>query len=155
VVTHPMAFAAFLYVRKTGIPWVSVALAPVSLFSAYDPSILTGTPFAETTVSWGPSFQRRLLMTVAFLFEPLWRRFRKFEKELGLAPAPNPLFWGHSPHLALGLFSPLLAAPQRDWPVNAHATGFPFFGHPEGISAELQQFLDSGEPPIVFTLGSA
>lgn len=85
----------------------------------------------------------------------MWKPFRTFEKELGLPPAPNPLFWGHSPQLALGLFSPLLAAPQRDWPANAHATGFTLFEHSEGDSVELQRFLDSGDPPIVFTLGSA
>jgi rhamnosyltransferase subunit B len=117
--------------------------------------VLVGIPFAERTVSRGPFFQRHLLRTIAFLFEPLWKPFRKFEKELGLPPAPNPLFWGHSPQLSLGLFSPLLAAPQRDWPANAHATGFPFLEHEQGNSAELQKFLDSGEPPIVFTLGSA
>jgi rhamnosyltransferase subunit B len=155
LVTHPMTLAAFLLARKTAVPWASVALAPVSLYSIYDPPVLVGIPFAERLTSFGPTFQRGLLKTVAFLFEPLWKPFRKFEKDLGLPPAPNPLFWGHSPHLALGLFSPLLAAPQRDWPPNAHATGFPFFDHDQGNSTELQQFLDSGEPPIVFTLGSA
>jgi UDP:flavonoid glycosyltransferase YjiC (YdhE family) len=53
------------------------------------------------------------------------------------------------------LFSPLLAAPQPDWPARAHATGFPFFDHDQGNPPELQRFLDSGEPPVVFTLGSA
>lgn len=155
LVTHPMTLSAFLLARKTAVPWASVALAPVSLYSIYDPPVLVGIPFAERLTSFGPTFQRGLLKTVAFLFEPLWKPFRKFEKELGLPPAPNPLFWGHSPHLVLGLFSPLLAAPQRDWPPNAHATGFPFFDHDQGNSPELQQFLDSGDPPIVFTLGSA
>jgi UDP:flavonoid glycosyltransferase YjiC (YdhE family) len=67
----------------------------------------------------------------------------------------NVLLWGHSPHLSLGLFSPVLAAPQPDWPANAHATGFPFLSHSDGNTPELQEFLDSGELPIVFTLGSA
>jgi len=155
LVTHPITLSAFLLALKEKIPWASVVLAPVSFFFADDPSVLSGVPFAERLTRFGPFFQRQLLRTVALLFEPLWKPFRKFEKELGLPPAPNPLFWGHSPHLALGLFSPLLAAPQRDWPLNAHATGFPFFDHDQGNTAELQQFLDSGDPPIVFTLGSA
>jgi rhamnosyltransferase subunit B len=155
LVVHPIALAAFLLARKAGKPWASVALAPVSLYSIYDPSVLAGVPFAEGLAARGPSFQRYLLKAMATLFEPLWKPFRSFERELGLPPAPNPLFWGHSPHLALGLFSPLLAAHQRDWPVNAHTTGFPLFDYGESNSTELQQFLDSGEPPIVFTLGSA
>jgi rhamnosyltransferase subunit B len=35
------------------------------------------------------------------------------------------------------------------------ATGFPFSDHAQSNSPALQQFLDAGEPPIVFTLGSA
>jgi len=155
VVTHPITFGAFLYVRKTGVPWASVAMAPVSMFSAQDPSVLNGVPFAEKLVEFGPGVQRFVMKASAALFEPLWKPFRKFEKELGLPRSPNPLFWGHSPQLTLGLFSPELAAPQPDWPVNAQATGFPFFDHDEGHSPELQEFLDAGEPPIVFTLGSA
>ncbi len=155
IVTHPITFSAMLVARKTGMPWASVALAPVSMFSGYDPSVLTGLPFAETLASFGPRFQWGILKMLSVLFEPLWKPFRKLEKELHLSPAPNPLLWGHSPQLALGLFSPLLAAPQRDWPTNAHATGFPFFEHEEGGSPELERFLAEGDPPIVFTLGSA
>jgi rhamnosyltransferase subunit B len=155
LVIHPMALSAFLYARKAEAPWASVALAPMRLYSIYDPPVLAGVPFADGLAARGPSFQRYTLKALVLLFEPLWRPFRRLEKELGLSPAPNPLFWGHSPHLTLGLFSPTLAAPQRDWPSNAHATGFPFFDQGRGNSTELQQFLDAGEPPIVFTLGSA
>jgi len=155
LVLHPMALAAFAFVRMSGLPWASAALAPVSLYSAYDPPVLSGLPFAERLASWGPAAQRRLLKTLAFLFEPQWRPFRELERTLGLDPAPNPLFWGHSPHLALALFSPELAGPQRDWPAHAHATGFPFFEQGEGLAPELEQFLAAGDPPLVFTLGSA
>jgi rhamnosyltransferase subunit B len=155
LVTHPVTLSAFLLARKTRLPWAFVALAPVSLYSIYDPSILSGLPFAEKFATFGPSFQRGLQKTMAFLFESLWKPFRAFEKDLGLPPAPNPLIWSPSAHLILGLFSPLLAAPQSDWHSNTHATGFPFFAHEEGNSAVLQSFFDSGEPPVVFTLGSA
>jgi len=49
----------------------------------------------------------------------------------------------------------VLEAPQPDGPANAQATGCPFLNHNDGNTPELQKFLDSGEPPIVFTLGSA
>jgi rhamnosyltransferase subunit B len=155
LVVHPIAFAAYAFARASGIPWVWAALAPVSLYSVYDPSVLTGVPFAERLAAWGPTAQHRLLKILAFLFEPYWKPFRRLERTLGLPPAPNPLFWGRSPYLTLGLFSPTLAAPQRDWPANAHATGFPFFEHGDGLPPELERFLDAGDPPIVFTLGSA
>jgi rhamnosyltransferase subunit B len=155
IVTHPVTLAALLLARKTGIPWASVALSPVSLFSIYNPPVFAGVPFAEKLATFGPAFQRVFLKTMAFLLEPIWKPFRALEKDLGLPPLPNPLIWPPKSNLVLGLFSPVLGAPQRDWPTNAHATGFPFFEHGGGNPPELQQFLDAGEPPIVFTLGSA
>jgi rhamnosyltransferase subunit B len=155
LVTHPVTLAAYLFARKSGMPWVSTALAPMSFYSAYDPAVFPGLPLAETLATPGPAFQRGLLRTLAYLLEPMLKPFRVFEKELGLDPAPNPLFWAHSPHLALGLFSPQLAAPQPDWPACSVAAGFPFFEHAQENPPELERFLDSGEPPIVFTLGSA
>lgn len=155
IVTHPVSLAALLFARKSNIRWASVALSPVSLFSVYDPPVFTGVPFAEKLATFGPAFQRVFLKTMAFLFEPIWKPFRALEKDLALPRIPNPLIWPPRSNLVLGLFSPVLGAPQRDWPVNAHATGFPFFEHGNGNPAELEQFLDAGEPPIVFTLGSA
>ena len=155
LVTHPVTLAALLFARKSNIPWASLALSPVSLFSVYDPPVFTGVPFAEKLATFGPGFQRVFLKTMAFLFEPIWKPFRGLEKDLGLPVMPNPLIWPPKSNLVLGLFSPVLGAPQRDWPPNAHAAGFPFFEHGNGNSPELKQFLEAGEPPIVFTLGSA
>jgi len=56
------------------------------------------------------------------------------------------------------MFSPLMAAPQPDWPPNSLATGFPFYDqaeHRQEIDPDLERFLDAGPPPVVFTLGSS
>jgi rhamnosyltransferase subunit B len=155
IVTHPVTLSAYLLARKSSVPWVYIALSPASLYSVYDPPALTGFSFAEKLTTFGPTFQRCLRNTLGFLFESVWKPFRKFEKELGLPAERNPLLWAPSADLVLGLFSPALGAPQRDWPNNSHATGFLYFDHDHGNSPELQSFLDSGDPPIVFTLGSA
>jgi UDP:flavonoid glycosyltransferase YjiC (YdhE family) len=155
LVTHPLLLSALLFARKSGIPWATVALAPINLYSVHDPPVLWGVPFADRIASLGPFLQRLLLKGMAALFEPEWKPFRRFERELGLPPAPNPMLWCPPAHLVLGLFSPLLAPPQPDWPPNSHATGFPFYDHRQGNPPELERFLDSGEPPVVFTLGSA
>ena len=60
-----------------------------------------------------------------------------------------------SPSLTMALFSPLFGQPQLDWPPNSVITGFPFYREPAALDAELLRFLDDGEPPIVFTLGSS
>jgi UDP:flavonoid glycosyltransferase YjiC (YdhE family) len=56
------------------------------------------------------------------------------------------------------MFSSALAKPQPDWATNTVQTGFTFYdgnGSGADLTPELEQFLNSGEPPIVFTLGSA
>src|SRR5262249_6273769 len=60
LVTHPMTFAASLLARKTGIPWASIALAPMSLYSIYDPPLLAGFPCAGAMARLGPTLQRQL-----------------------------------------------------------------------------------------------
>jgi UDP:flavonoid glycosyltransferase YjiC (YdhE family) len=59
--------------------------------------------------------------------------------------------------LVLALYSELLADKQPDWPAHTVITGFPFYDGSDGntLSTELTQFLASGPPPIVFTLGTA
>jgi UDP:flavonoid glycosyltransferase YjiC (YdhE family) len=85
-----------------------------------------------------------------------WYRLRQ---EVGLAPARgfNALTESQSPLLHLALFSKWLADKQVDWPAQTVVTGFPWFDA-DGDAAlppQLARFLDDGEPPLVFTLGSA
>jgi rhamnosyltransferase subunit B len=85
-----------------------------------------------------------------------WHRLRK---EVGLPPARgfNPLTESHSPVLHLALFSKWLTDKQRDWPAQTVVTGFPWFDTEgeAGLPQTLARFLDDGEPPLVFTLGTA
>jgi rhamnosyltransferase subunit B len=56
------------------------------------------------------------------------------------------------------MFSPLLGEPQPDWPSATKTTGFVFYdgdaGHRD-LPPPVEQFLQQGPPPLVFTLGSA
>lgn len=159
IITHPVAFAGPLLARVRGIPWISTVLAPASFMSADDPPALGGLPFPEQVAKLGRGFHR-VLYAVADRMSGAWLGpYRQLEAELGLAPSANPIFAGqHSPFLVLGLFSPLLAAPQRDWPPQAQATGFIFFDRDEvehPPAPQLEEFLNAGPAPVVFTLGSA
>jgi UDP:flavonoid glycosyltransferase YjiC (YdhE family) len=156
IVTHPVAYGMLLAARASGRPWASVALAPLSLFSASDPAVYPNLPFADAVAGLGSRVQRAILRMIDYATRGWQKTYRALEKELGLPPGPNPVVAGqHSPHLVLALFSPVLAAPQSDWPPATRVTGFPFFAHQDGLSPELTAFLDAGEPPVVFTLGSA
>ncbi len=60
-------------------------------------------------------------------------------------------------NLALVLFSEVLGERQPDWPEHSEECGFPFYRESKSVvlSPALTAFLDAGEAPVVFTLGSA
>jgi MGT family glycosyltransferase len=157
LVTHPLACAASLVAEKTGIPRISTILSPISFLSAYDsPSgsaISTSAYEKVLTLVAGDNYYRKLRWQTRFWSAPV----RQIRAELGLEPSTDILFEGqHSPELVLALFSKVLATPQPDWPAQTQITGFPFFSsrNDQGLPKELEQFLQDGPAPIVFTLGS-
>jgi len=83
----------------------------------------------------------------------------EFRATLGLAPVNRVLHrWIHSPQCVIGFFPEWFAAPQSDWPPHTHLVGFPLWdggGGPVPMPQEARDFLESGEPPIIFTPGSA
>jgi rhamnosyltransferase subunit B len=167
IIAGDIVYAAPLVAEKLGIPWVSLALAPVAFFSAYDPSVIPLFPFLVKLRELGTPLNQviiQLLKTVTKSWiEPIYQ----LRTELGLSKINyNPLVDKSSACLVLAMFSSILAKPQPDWAKNTVVTGFTFYeGDLVGVASplenrgklplQLQQFLDAGEAPIVFTLGSA
>ncbi len=159
LVTSELIYAAPLIAEKTGMRWVSYSLAPTSLFSIYDPPLLPGPPGSEWVQRLGPTASRGLRLIAKLASHGWWRPLRELRRELGLPPGGNPFFEGkYSPQLDLALFSSALQPPQRDWPAVTVQCGFPFYDESEitpALPPAMEKFLDAGEPPIVFTLGSS
>jgi MGT family glycosyltransferase len=156
LVTHPAAPAGPLVGRKTGVPWISTVLAPFSFISAYDPPVPPFWQWTRRLSLLGPGVIRFLLDLSKSTYKA--KAVTEFRDELGLQDNGNPMFEGqHSPALVLALFSKVFAQPQPDWPKQTEVTGFCFYdGNREAqVPNELIRFLDSGTPPIVFTLGSS
>lgn len=163
LVTHAITFAGPILAQKTGLPWVSSLLSPISFFSAFDPIFPPQAGRLMKLFALSPVFLNRLLLRF------VKRRIANWEKpaaelraELGLPPNGSAIIEGqHSPTLVLALFSKVLADARPDWPPNTHVTGFCFYDRRDleqdepRLEPALQKFLDEGEPPIVFTLGSA
>lgn len=163
VVSHPLTPVLPLLAESRGIPWLSSVLAPSSLFSMSDPSVIPN-------LEWLQRFSR----AAHWLHPPLqWfvdAQVRRWEQplhalraELGLPPVRGSLLMGgqFSPLGTLALFDPVLASPQRDWPPLTLVSGAALHdaaaaeSAPEERQARLEAFLASGPPPLVFALGSS
>ncbi len=163
LVSHPLTLAAPLVAEKKraeGMAWASIGIAPSAFLSAYDPPVFAPAQGLIHLRVLGPGFYGKLLRVLTGSTRSWVEPWHTFRKEIDLPPTSvNPMFDGQfSPQLVLALFSPLLAAPQSDWPAHTVVTGFPFYdrrGREASLSPDLEAFLAAGEPPIVFTLGSS
>ncbi len=143
----------------TGIPWASYVLAPISFFSAFDPPVLPMYPRLARADKAVPGLGRVVKRLARFVSRKWPEPIYELRRELGLAKGANPLFDAkHSPYLVLALFSKVLGTEQKDWPPNSKITGFCYYDADAGnatLPSNLEEFLAAGEPPVVFTLGSA
>jgi UDP:flavonoid glycosyltransferase YjiC (YdhE family) len=161
LIASELVFVAPLLSATHSIPWVAYFLAPVSLFSQHDPPILPLPSGWQWLPRLGPPALRLVRRIGKLVSRSWWRPLRRLRKKHGLPAGGHPLFEGKiSPLLNLALYSPVLQPPQRDWPARTVQTGFCFFdetpgGGPAALPAPVEKFLQQGEAPIVFTLGSA
>lgn len=159
LVSHQVPVTGRMVAEKTGIKWISAVLFPLAFASAHDPPTPPQFPALREIALIHPAIASMMLKvgkwTMSFLVEPM----QELRKDLGLARIDNPIFEGqHSPMRVLALFSPEFAAMQPDFPPNTLITGFPFFDRNDvrsPLPPEVEDFLNEGEPPILFTLGSA
>lgn len=157
-ITHSVPPIGALVADTTGVKWVSTVLAPIPFVSAYDPPSVPQYPSLRGFVALHPSIAKVVFGLGKRTTNSWWRPISQLRKELGLPEGRNPIFEGqHSPTLVLALFSSVLAQVQPDFPPRTIITGFPFYDRKDEAppAPELLRFLDQGEPPILFTLGSS
>jgi rhamnosyltransferase subunit B len=161
IIAGEVVFAAPLVGEILGIPWCRVALSPISFMSAHDLPLLPNVPWTYGTRNFGPIASGAITGLAKLISYPWMQPVHQLRQELGLPAAPLPMFDDKfSKVLTLALFSPTFAQPQPDWPSNTVQSGFVFYDgdatdRDATAQPELAAFLASGEPPIVFTLGSA
>ena len=152
-------YAGPIVAEKTGIPWASYVLAPLSFFSAFDPPVLPPYPKLAKADKKVPGFGRVIKRVARFASRKWPEPIYALRKELGLPRGENPLFDAkHSPYLVLALFSRVLGVEQKDWPPHTLVAGFAYYDADAGnakLPPNLEKFMNSGEAPVVFTLGSA
>jgi UDP:flavonoid glycosyltransferase YjiC (YdhE family) len=156
VLTSLLGCGARLAQEKLGVPLVTVDCQPSCIWSACDPPVLPGIPLQEQTPRWLRSFIYRL--GERFVIDPVaCPELNRFRRELGLPPIQGLTRWWHSPDATLCLFPEWFAAPQPDWPPNVRLAEFPLWDEASlrDPQPEVEEFLASGDAPLVFTPGSA
>jgi len=156
LLAHAIVLAAPLVARR-GLRWASGALSPISFWSRFDPPTAP-LPFnAQTPGAARPSaLWSRVSRPLARELTRSWfPGFDALRRENGLATRPHPLFEAmFSGQATLALFSRELGLPQADWPARTIQCGAPVFEQPQVLGSQWRAWIEAGEPPIVWTLGS-
>ncbi|BCU75649.1 rhamnosyltransferase subunit B [Luteolibacter sp. LG18] len=156
ILASSLAFGARNARELLGIPMATVHLAPSLFPSVHRQPELHGMIFGQKAP--------RVLKAIQWWFggrvvdHHVLPGLNRFRREHGLPPARNLLRdWWHSPDRVIALFPEWFASPQPDWPRQTRVTGFPLFDERgiREVPEAVREFLDAGEPPVIFTPGSA
>jgi rhamnosyltransferase subunit B len=157
VAASGIAFGARIAHERLAVPLATVHLQPSIIRSLVDQGMSGNMRISGSQPMW---FKRAFFRLADWLLidRALKQPINDFRATLGLAPVDRVLHrWMHSPQLVIGLFPEWFAAPQPDWPPHTHLVGFPLWdaGGSSALPPDVEAFLKAGEPPIVFTPGSA
>lgn len=148
-------FAARLLREKFSVPLISVLLYPMAFVSAHE---IPGGILAANWLRLLPVFLRKLILAHVAPYDRFAMPYvRESCRVHGVTPPRNlHQAWWHSPDGVLALFPAWYGRPQPDWPTNCLQWDFPLedLSAEKPLSPEQSAFLDAGEKPVVFTLGT-
>lgn len=158
---HPLAFSVPLVAKKLGKPWVSFVISPLAYRGEYGRRRIIGRGSARDFL-WRvplPPFVAQAIGSLGEkIVDPWIAPLKKLRESLDLPDLGDVhiLVEGqNSPHLNLAFFSSLFAPAQKDWPQPMFQAGFVFHQQEgESLSRETREFLDKGDSPLLFSLGT-
>jgi rhamnosyltransferase subunit B len=156
LVAHPLTLTVPSVSEASGVPWAFSSLAPISWMNPQDRPLYT---------PWDPTTPPLWLSRFSLWFGRFAMRGRidrdinTIRATLGLRPEVDHWLRLCRGGVAnLGMWSPAFRGVCEGDPTTGVITGFPWMdralGHEDDI-ARVDDFLQAGEPPIVFTLGTA
>lgn len=157
VLRHHINFGAQWVCDARSIPTVVAVLSPVSWLSTADPCTYGWLRLNHPPRWWAKVYKRASRLTARLIVD---RRINALAKSLGFPPRRDVFFHeALGGHANLALWSRHFRPPATDDPPHGRICGFCYFDADSAQSsasdASLQAFLDAGEPPVVFTLGSS
>ena len=157
VVSSPLSFGARIACESLGIKLATMLVDPDKLRSVVRSPVLPPLVLHD----WVPATAKRLQFYVAdrFFIDPIVApEANRFRSELALPPIKRLLHhWWLSSDLIIGLWDPIFAPPQSDWPPHVQLTGPTLWDPPrsDDRTPQVESFLDAGSAPILFVPGSA
>jgi rhamnosyltransferase subunit B len=157
VLAHPALVAAPVAAEWVGVPWATISVFPGLIPTAYAPPAPTRVELGSGSI--GRASHRAAWsvarLNMSRLFDGPVNRSRR---RLGLA-AVSDCFFGpvESGRPYVVMASPAVIDRPVDWPSNVTLTGFvtwdrvSSFPDPPG----LEEFISSGDPPVLVTLGAS
>lgn len=158
LVAGGIAFAARIAAEAWRLPLVTVQLQPGVFMGVQD------APIVRARLEWlkhAPHGVRKLLYSLGHkqVDRMLAKPINLLRAEAaGLPPVRGILRdWWMSPDRVLALFPDWFAPRHADWPPQTVLTRFPLYDESEERppQPQLESFLNAGEPPLLFTPGSA
>jgi rhamnosyltransferase subunit B len=156
-ISHPLTFGTPIIAEKRSKPWLSIALAPISVISSFDPPLLPRFEFLEIFRGRSRAVFEAFFIAGNLITKSWTEPVQKMRLKMGLARIKDsPILRGqYSPYGTLICFPSWIGERQADWPANSQQIGFPFYDADERkIPAELEGFMDGEFNTTVYTLGS-
>jgi UDP:flavonoid glycosyltransferase YjiC (YdhE family) len=157
LVTHPVQLASPMVAEASGIRWVTLSVFPGLVPSAW--TVPQVSPLPALPTSAGRMINRGTWSAARVVTRRLFDgRTNAVRKRVRLPPQSDVLVKGAtSPHLALLLTSPRYTPPAPDWPPQVIVTGFTTWDRSKAMAEPpgLDDYLSSGPPPVVLTLGAS
>ncbi len=157
LVGSALGFGVRLAHEIMNLPYVSIHLQPAVFWSSHEsPQLGRWALLSDRVPRFLKDFQYRLAARVMF-DRHLKKNVNAYRRELGLEPICSAVEMFHSPQAVCAMFPEWFAPRQIDWPVQTTFAGFPLWDEKgyTGVAPELEDFLQAGDPPIVFTPGTA
>ena len=157
LVGHTLSFTAPTVAELLDVRYASTVLMPLAFGSRYEMIAPPQAPWIKAAEQLGPWVPRFFAWFMRRVSQHWMAPVYALRRELGLSRGDHPIFEAQlQAGRTLAMFSRVLATPRPDWSPHTTITGQLHDDalYNTALPPALASFLDAGEPPVVFTLGS-